>query len=197
MTLQRHTYPDYFSAACRELLITANDAQTDAATRALTQSYLLPLGITSMMDVPVRALGNFIGIVCHEHIGVPRKWLMEEQNFASAVATQIALAYERDQARGAQTALLQRTLYDAATGLLNAILLEDTLSQLLINAESTGVILLNIDQYGVLIDSQGQDSVTDLVNVLVSELRTMMPESAFLARKTAERFVLVVQAIAG
>jgi hypothetical protein len=74
-------YPDYFAALAASEVITADDARTDPRTREFTAGYLVPLGITSMMEVPVHPNG----VLCHEHVGERRHWLPDEELFAVAV----------------------------------------------------------------------------------------------------------------
>jgi GAF domain-containing protein len=74
-------YPSYFAALAATEVIAADDARTDPRTREFTAGYLVPLGITSMMEVPVHPNG----VLCHEHVGERRAWLPDEQMFAVAV----------------------------------------------------------------------------------------------------------------
>ena len=52
-----------------ESCIDAIDAATDPRTAEFLESYSKPLGIVSMLDVPIRVNGCIIGVVCHEHTG--------------------------------------------------------------------------------------------------------------------------------
>jgi PAS domain S-box-containing protein len=88
------TFPRYFTELAKELVIAANQAQTDPRTAEFTQSYLVPIGITSMLDVPIRTEGKMIGVICHEHIGPARQWTMEEVQFATSVANTVSLVLE-------------------------------------------------------------------------------------------------------
>ena len=54
----------------------------------------MPLGITSMLDAPIRVAGRVAGVVCHEHVGPPRDWSPAEQSFAGSIADLAALALE-------------------------------------------------------------------------------------------------------
>ena len=58
-----------------------------------------------MMDVPIRLHGKLVGVICHEHIGSPRQWSLEEQDFAGSVADLIMLKLERLERQKAQIAL--------------------------------------------------------------------------------------------
>ncbi|WP_198017815.1 PAS domain S-box protein [Oscillatoria acuminata] len=95
-------YPMYFQTIEQERIVAADDAQEDPTTREFTEGYLIPLGITSMLDAPIRVGGQMVGVVCLEHIGPPRQWRVEEENFAASLADCVALGLEasdRAQAR--------------------------------------------------------------------------------------------------
>jgi len=87
-------FPAYFRALEEERAIVAHDAYTDPRTSEFSASYLSPLGIASMLDAPVRVHGRMAGVVCHEHVGGPRRWTPEEQSFAASVADLTAFALE-------------------------------------------------------------------------------------------------------
>ena len=101
------TYPRYFQELDTERIVAADNAQTDPRTAEFADGYLVPLGITSMLDVPIRCLGKMMGVMCHEHVGPMRHWTLEEQHFAASVANTVALAIEAADRRKAEQALLQ------------------------------------------------------------------------------------------
>jgi len=103
--LSRSTYPRYFAELATEEVIAADHAQTDPKTSELTAGYLIPLGIMSMLDVPIRSAGKMVGVICHEHIGPPRVWTVEEQQFAASVANTVSLVLEAADRRKAELAL--------------------------------------------------------------------------------------------
>jgi len=83
--------PTYFAALQERRYIVADDARTHPLTRELRRHYLEPLGITSMLDVPIYEGGAVRGVVCHEHVGPKRTWSVEEHDFAATVADSVAL----------------------------------------------------------------------------------------------------------
>ena len=87
-------FPEYFQALETQRAIVAVEALADPQTRRLRDAYLTPLGITSMLDAPIFRGGEVIGVVCHEHIGPPRRWSREESDFAATVADSISLKFE-------------------------------------------------------------------------------------------------------
>lgn len=105
LELEGADFPRYFSALDENPVIVANDALEDARTSEFTKSYLKPNRITAMMDAPVWIRGVLAGVVCHEHVGGPRTWTAEEQDFALAVANMVAVALEASGRRKAEQAL--------------------------------------------------------------------------------------------
>ncbi|HVR21200.1 MAG TPA: ATP-binding protein [Polyangiaceae bacterium] len=89
-------YPSYFEALERLRSVTAMDVGSDPRTQELVESYLAPLGIESMLDVPILRSGHVIGVVCHEHVGPPRVFEPWERSFAGSIGDLVALALETE-----------------------------------------------------------------------------------------------------
>ena len=85
----------YFTALQTERTIAANDAHRDPRTSCFSASYLAPLSISSMLDVPIWAHGKMVGVVCHEHVGVARTWNSDEETFAYLMSSFVALSLEQ------------------------------------------------------------------------------------------------------
>lgn len=98
-------WPNYFQAVENSRIVAANNARQDPRTRELTDNHLEPLGITSLMDVPVRLHGKIYGVLSHEHVGPPKEWSLEEQDFAASLADMIALQMEANERHKAERAL--------------------------------------------------------------------------------------------
>jgi len=88
-------WPAYLEAVSSRRVIAANDALTDARTAELRDSYLVPHGVTSMLDAPLFLKGEVWGIVCHEHTGAPRCWSDREVAFAVSVADMLSAILEQ------------------------------------------------------------------------------------------------------
>lgn len=95
--LKASDFPTYFKAIETEKTIAAHNAHTDPRTSEFSETYLKPLGINSMLDVPIWAHGKMIGVVCHEHVGSSRIWLADEENFAFLMSNFVSLAVENSQ----------------------------------------------------------------------------------------------------
>ena len=100
-------YPAYFKGLAEMELISADDAHRDPVTREFSENYLSPLGISSMMDVPIRSQNAVNYVLCNEHIGEARQWTQDEKTFAFAIANLIALALEISERAKAQNEFLR------------------------------------------------------------------------------------------
>ncbi|MGC4098089.1 MAG: ATP-binding protein [Nitrospira sp.] len=105
LELSAATYPRYFQELDSGRVVAADDAQRDPRTVEFTEGYLAPLGITSVLDVPILSEGKMIGVIWHEHVGTMRRWTREEQYFAESVANTVALAIEAANRRKVEQAL--------------------------------------------------------------------------------------------
>jgi signal transduction histidine kinase len=112
-TIDLDAVPAYRDALAARKVIVANDAQHAPATRELTESYLRPLGITSMLDAPVFRDGEVVGVVCLEHVGPPRIWSDAESTFASSVSDILGMVLEQTARRAAEVALRDRIADEA------------------------------------------------------------------------------------
>lgn len=93
--LEVSRYPRYFRALEDQLTLAASDAIGDERTSELA-GYLAPPGIGALLDAPIRLRGRVEGVVCHEHVGPPRDWTLDDERFAGSVAALVALAIETD-----------------------------------------------------------------------------------------------------
>lgn len=124
--LLRVDAPAYFDAIEQERVIAADDARTDARTRDFLASYLVPNAIFAMLDVPLRRADTVSGVFCVEHVGGPRTWTVDEQNFAVSTANLIAVAIADERRRealsqvaesDARAHLILDTAHDAFVGM--------------------------------------------------------------------------------
>lgn len=97
--------PNYFAAISQERTIAAHDAINDPRTSEFAEGYLVKHNITSMLDAAIHLHGELVGLVCHEHVGPPRHWTIEEQNFGGSVADFVALALDADKLQRTESAL--------------------------------------------------------------------------------------------
>jgi PAS domain S-box-containing protein len=96
-------FPAYFRALADGNVIAAHDAYRDPRTTEFSETYLRPLGISSMLDTPIHVMGVVTGVICCEQVGPARQWAADEQTFALAVANLVSLLLaeeERQQIEG-------------------------------------------------------------------------------------------------
>lgn len=90
--LFRKDFSPYFDALTENPIIIANEAENHPATSCFTESYLKPLGVKSMLDVPIIFSGETLGVICIESF-TPRVWEDAEVNFAQNISSLYSFAY--------------------------------------------------------------------------------------------------------
>lgn len=85
-------FPPYFQALRENPIIVADDAETHPATSCFLEGYLKPLGVKSMLDVPIWYRGKVIGVICIESLS-PRIWEKEEVDFAQMLSSLFSFGY--------------------------------------------------------------------------------------------------------
>jgi len=93
--LRTHDFPTYVAALESRRVIVAHDARTSPETRELCNSYLIPNGISSLLDSPIFRHGEVVGVVCHEHVGSAREWTPRDRDFVASVADLLAVLLEQ------------------------------------------------------------------------------------------------------
>jgi len=92
--LSAEQYPIYFRAMETEEIIHAANAMTDPRTCEFAESYLGPQGITSLLDAPIHAGGQLVGVLCHEHVGEMRRFHEDEISIAVLLTNMVGAAIE-------------------------------------------------------------------------------------------------------
>jgi len=85
-------YKEYFDAIRINPIIIADDVLTHPATACFTETYSIPLGVKSMLDVPIIYKGEVIGVICNESL-TPKVWHKVEVNFAEMLSSLYSFAY--------------------------------------------------------------------------------------------------------
>jgi signal transduction histidine kinase len=94
--LQAADFPSYFTALEKLRTISSMNAIDDEYTKELSEVYLKPHGITTMLDAPIYLSGEVIGVVCHEQTAYIREWAAEEKSFAGSIADFVSISLEAD-----------------------------------------------------------------------------------------------------
>lgn len=103
--LKRRDLPKYFASINSQIALVVDDVSTNDTTSELLENYLIPSGITDMLDIPVRENGKFHGVLCCEHRDDPRVWSENDVSFARALADFLSLAMEEDRRMKAEAKL--------------------------------------------------------------------------------------------
>lgn len=90
--LMKIDFEQYFSHLLIDPVIIADDAEKHPATSCFTKTYLRPLGIKSMLDIPITYRGVVIGVICIESLSL-RSWAKCEVDFTNVLSSLYAFAY--------------------------------------------------------------------------------------------------------
>ena len=89
--IHKKDYKPYFEALETNPIIVAHDVTTHPATSCFTETYSIPLGVKSMLDVPIIYKGKTIGVICIESL-TPRQWIKPEIDFAELLSSLYSFA---------------------------------------------------------------------------------------------------------
>ena len=90
--LFRKDFTPYFDHLLEDPIIIAVNAEEHPATKCFADSYLKPLGIKSMLDVPIIHRGQVIGVICIESFNT-KDWNKSEVDFAQMLSSLYTFAY--------------------------------------------------------------------------------------------------------
>ncbi len=144
--------PAYFRAMAQNRCLAVSDTASDPVTRELLDAYLLPLGIGAMLDAPVWVGGKMVGVVCHEHVGGPRRWQFEEELIAGTMADFVARVIEAsDRLRAERTLGQYRQHVDELTKVGQALRRSGENLSIVLGAAPVALVLTRLrDQHVVL-----------------------------------------------
>lgn len=137
--IARKNFPRYFEALNAGDVIAAHDCHTDPRTNEFS-SCLGRLGVASMLDAPLRIGGRLTGALCIEHIGAPRRWTDEEQDFARELSGVVLHAVAQAEHLGA-LASTERQLRNLLDGMPERAWLKDAQGRFLAVNRSEASVL--------------------------------------------------------
>ena len=182
-------YPQYFSVIISNRPVVVDDVQSDPATAELVDNYLIPLGITSMLDVPVWLDGRVVAVICHEHVGPSRSWTTEEVDFAFCISNLVALALEA--ANRMQT---EKDLRQADADVRKALVREQELNELKSRFVSMAshefrtpltAILSSaelLEAYSERLSAEKKADLIDMIKTAVKSMTHMLEEVLFIGK---------------
>ncbi len=191
-------YPVYFHALHTQDVIAADDASTNEYTKEFAETYLRPLGIGAMLDVPIRAGQALVGVICAEHIGSSRRWTLDEQIFLRTLATFVTVALDAAE-KNEQRTLLAELNHELL--LVNTELQEKNIA--LQQAQAIAIEALNFineqnmlleEKTAALADMNGElqeknGMLADSTNVLADAYQQIRKQNELLERTTVEKVV--------
>ena len=130
--LSRDDAPSYFQALERDRC-RGRRCRHRSTHPGIPRVVLKPYGIGAMLDVPLRQNSAAVGVLCAEHVGGPRVWTVDEQNFAISTANLIAVASADEEVHDALNQLAETNA--------RARLIVDTAHDAFIGIDSSGSIV--------------------------------------------------------
>lgn len=95
--------PNYFKSIIKNRIILVENVYTNSVSSELTDKYLRPNNIISLMDIPLRMNGELIGVLCLEKTGdAERVFSKDEQTFALGLGFLISSSLEARKRRAIQ-----------------------------------------------------------------------------------------------
>jgi hypothetical protein len=117
--LFRKDFTPYFDHLLIDPIITANDAEEHPATKCFTETYLKPLGIKSMLDVPIIHRGEVIGVICIESL-IGREWNKSEVDFAQMLSSLYTFAYSVGESNKLSEQMFENDKFLDASAIISA-----------------------------------------------------------------------------
>ena len=134
-------YPVFLRAVGSAPFLSCENARSDPRVSELGTAYLGPLGIASVLDVPLRREGRVVGGLFFEHVGSPRTWSESDR----AIALQLGdFIVERMKSAEGTLRTAPRTQYVSVPSAVPAPArlahdLEDLLGEIEVLARSPGL----------------------------------------------------------
>lgn len=185
--LLREDCPSYFKAMHKKRIINASDAWKDASTSEFAESYLQPLGITSMLDAPIFSRGKLYGVLCIEQTNEARIWDVAELSYGASVADTISLINEHQYWLDTKEKLEIIDRLDSLTHLENRRYFQQRLEVDRTSHQDPSriraLIMFGLDRFTKLNDTHGAKAA-DKILLLLSERfqKLSQKESCYLSR---------------
>jgi len=206
MVLKVKDYPEYFRAITKGEVVMVDHAREDDRTREFTDSYLKPLDIYSMLDLPISYADQVMGVICHEKVGEEKNWAEDEQDFASSVVNAISLSFEikkrrlvQDELKAQKEMLHHHAHHDSLTNLPNRFLFNDRLNQSIKQAQRSGskiaVLFIDLDHFKGINDSMGHKVGDELLVEVAGRLKSKIRQTDTLARLGGDEFTIVLDQV--
>lgn len=108
--LKRSNHPIYFRHLSEERVVESPDSSHDEMTSEFKE-YLKAYNVQAMLDAPIFSDGEMIGILCCETTSGPRKWDIQDKNFAASSSDFIGRLIETEKRHTYEKELRHRINY--------------------------------------------------------------------------------------
>lgn len=105
--LKSHDYPKYFNSLFKNKIMKVDDVLEDKRTKNFADAYFKPYGIKSTLDVLIQGHYSPYGVLCFERLESTDGWTIEDEEFATSIASIISLAVESDKRKTAEIELIK------------------------------------------------------------------------------------------
>jgi diguanylate cyclase (GGDEF)-like protein len=165
---------------------------SDATDALAVQCRAHPAQRGSLLCVPMLAMGEIVGVIHLERIGLDA-FSGEDEQIASRAAEQAAMALSS----GRLTRKLEfQAMADPLTALGNARFLDQALDRELRSAErdqlSLGVLMIDLDHFKQVNDSHGHPAGDEVLKAFARTLRTHVRQADVVARCGGEEFAVIL-----
>ncbi|MBK8172110.1 MAG: diguanylate cyclase [Sandaracinaceae bacterium] len=170
LVLHAKDAPQYFEAATQERVISADDARTDPRTSEFRDGYLVPLGITSMLDAPIVVRSQLVGVVCNEHVGPARVWRPYEELVAGTLADFVGMALSAAEhtAQARELAIMHEGLEKLVEERTRQLVATQESVRTLFEASPVALVLTRLRDQQVIL---GNQHASELFGVVIDEVR--------------------------
>lgn len=170
--------PIYFSAIEGLLVLAADDVLNDPRTSELRDSYMKPMGIGAMLDVPICEFGEIVGVLCLEHVGPARVWTSAEKLFVSSMSGVLSQRRDRLRLAAAEDEREKQMLYDDATGFAGRGLFVDRLGSAIRDlpaGQELAVLALDIERLRTMAHRYGGDFANAVMAEAAARIHHIVP----------------------
>ncbi|MGB9781363.1 MAG: EAL domain-containing protein [Moorellaceae bacterium] len=192
-------YPQFFRAIRQENCIAASDVYSDPRTSEFAGDYFAPAGVVSALNAGIFVEGKLAGVLSYEKREQKREWQPDEEVFAGTIASLIAQTLVNAERKKMENEIYNLAFYDPLTGLANRRLLMDRLRQATLSSQRTGkygaLLLLDLDNFKTLNDTQGHDVGDALLVQLAERLKAELRASDTIARLGGDEFVVLLEEV--
>ncbi len=211
MMFTSRQFPEYFNEIRTHRLFISDNTLVDPRLSSL-KHYFDGAWIGAILDAPILIGGQNWGVLCCEHRGGPRQWLVEEQSFVANLADCVAIAVSNlqraeaeerlGQAEGRLRALLSTQelqiaaiAIDPLTKLPNRDALRLRLNALVSERQAYAILCIDCDDLAKVNDSLGHAAGDLALSMLAQRLDHHATKFGMLARLRSDEFALLVPGV--